>query len=205
MSQEQIHRYVTLSQIDDLRDAAYETEMNTAGRDEVLIVILSDLGLRASEAVQLRRSMFHLKEGYVQLPASIQKDYPTDSSPSSARMELDPQGHFNTVRLLRRYFSSEWWQDQDGNHVFPSRQSKQMSTRSVRNRIKSLAERADVAPRRTDGQPAEPSEMHPHALRHSLASWMLQDDSVRLIDVRNRLRHRSIRTTEKIYEHFQSR
>jgi len=42
-------------------------------------------------------------------------------------------------------------------------------------------------------------------LRHSLASYMLKDETTRLIDVRNRLRHRSVQTSERVYEHFQRR
>ncbi|MCW8172101.1 hypothetical protein D8S78_03385 [Natrialba swarupiae] len=34
---------------------------------------------------------------------------------------------------------------------------------------------------------------------------MLADPDTRLIDVRNRLRHRSITTTERVYEHYQRR
>lgn len=205
MSEQTIHRRVTVDQIDQLRDAAHDIGGNLADRNEVLVVILADFGLRASEAQQLKRSHFRFDEDHLLLPAGIQKDYPTEDSPSSARMEIDPYGIFGTKRLLKRYFNSDWWQSQDGDYVFPSRQSEQMTTESIRNVIERLAVEADVSPRRSDGEPADPSEMHPHALRHSLASYMLQDPDTRLIDVRNRLRHRSIATTERIYEHYQER
>ncbi|QLH78010.1 tyrosine-type recombinase/integrase [Halosimplex rubrum] len=90
--------------------------------------------------------------------------------------------------------------------VFPSREgSDHITTETVRNVVEDLAVEADVCPRRTDGESAEPEELHPHALRHSLASYMLKDETTRLIDVRNRLRHRSIQTSERVYEHFQRR
>lgn len=201
-----VHRYLNLNDIDQLRDAAYETDSGASERDEVLVVVLADLGLRVSEAVALRRTMFDFKAGEVTLPAGIQKDYPhEDVSPSSVRMELDPLGEFGTERLLKRYFRSDWWQDRPGDYVFPSRQSEQMTAQTARNITKRLAARGDVSPRRTDGEAADPGEMHPHALRHSLASYMLRDRDTRLIDVRNRLRHRSIQTTEQVYEHFRRR
>ncbi|KAA9398507.1 site-specific integrase [Haloarcula sp. CBA1130] len=205
MSEQTIHRRVTVDQIDQMRDAAHDIGGNLADRNEVLVVAASDFGLRVGELNQLKRSHFRFDEGHLLLPADIQKKYPTDASPSSARMEIDPYGLFGTERLLKRYFNSDWWQAQDSEYVFPSRQSEQMTTESIRNVIRRLAVEADVSPRRSDGEPADPSEMHPHALRHSLASYMLQDPDTRLIDVRNRLRHRSIATTERIYEHYQER
>lgn len=204
--QETIHRYVTLDQIDDLRDAAHKGSGNLALRNEVLVVVMIDLGLRANEARQLTREMFDLDAEEVMLPSSIQKDYPIENeTPPSATMRLDPYGHFSTVRLLRTYFNSDWWQSRATNNLFPSRQSEQMTTRSIRNTVQDLAKNAGVKPRRTDGKASIPDEMHPHALRHSLANYMLADEETRVVDVRNRLRHRSITTTERIYEHFQRR
>jgi len=205
MTEQTIHRRVTVDQIDDLRDAAHDIGGNLADRNEVLVIVASDFGLRVGELNQLKRSHFRLDENSLLLPADIQKDYPTQQSPTSVTMNIDPYGIFGTKRLLKRYFNSDWWQDQEGEYVFPSRQSEQMTTESIRNVIEKLAVEGDVSPRRSDGEPADPSEMHPHALRHSLASYMLQDSDTRLIDVRNRLRHRSIATTERIYEHYQER
>lgn len=210
MSQQStVHRYVTLSQIDDFRDAAHtfnsSKPLGRQLRDEVIVVLAADLGLRVNELVDLKKSMFHIDEEEVMLPSSIQKDYPTESSPKSATMRLDPYSHFKTIRLLRSYFGSGWYKKQNSDYVFPSRQSDQMTTQSVRNVVERLAQEGNVSPRRTDGEPAEPEEAHPHMLRHSVANYMLADEGTRLIDVRNRLRHRSISTTERVYEHFQRR
>jgi len=80
-----------------------------------------------------------------------------------------------------------------------------MSTESMRNVVTDLAVQAEVTVHRSDGKPADPEELHPHAFRHSLANYMLADESTRLIDVKQRLRHRSILTTERVYDHFQRR
>lgn len=204
--QETVHRYFTLNQIDDLRDAAHsrEARYDTSLRDEVLVVLAADLGLRAGELVQLTRQMFDLDAEEVLIPAEIQKDYPAENiSPSAATLRLDPYDHFGTVRLLHMYFSD--LEEEGHDYLFPSRQSDHMTTETARNVVEALAVEADVAPRRTDGQPADPEEAHPHAFRHSLANYMLADPDTRLVDVRNRLRHRSITTTERVYEHFQRR
>lgn len=205
--QETVHRYITVEQVNDLRDAAHSLDRATSLRDEVIVVLLADLGLRVSELVKLKKSMFHLDEEEVVLPSRIQKDYPNEQSPSTATLQLDPYGHFGTVRLLRTYFRSDWFENNtnDEEYLFPSRQSPQMTTESVRNVLTKLAVEGEVRPRRTDGEPAEPDEMHPHAIRHSLASYMLKDEDTRLVDVRNRLRHTFTQTTERIYEHFQRR
>ncbi|WP_254808464.1 tyrosine-type recombinase/integrase [Natronosalvus amylolyticus] len=206
MSETVVHRHFTLAQIDDLRDAAHsrDARYDSSLRDEVYVVLSTDLGTRVGETVPLTHQMFDLENGEVTLPAGIQKDYPVDGkSPKAATLRLDPYGHFGTVRLLRVYFKE--LEDDGHDYLFPSRQSDHMSTEAARDIVRRLAVEADVSPRRTDGQPADPSEAHPHAFRHSLANYMLADESTRLVDVRNRLRHRSITTTERVYEHFQRR
>lgn len=206
-----VHRYIPLDAVDDLRDAAHNRDLryDSLGRrlrDEAIVACAIDFGLRVSELRSLKRPMFRLDDEELMLPGHIQKDYPIEGeSPSSATLRIDPYGHFGTTRLLRSYFQSEWWQNRDGKHVFPSRQSKQITTESLRNTIEDLAVEADVTVYQTDGESPDPSELHPHALRHSLANYMLADEDTRLVDVRNRLRHRSITTTERVYEHFQRR
>lgn len=209
--QQTIHRFIHIDEVEPLRNAAHDRGLryNSLGRrlrDEVLVVLGIDLGLRAAELRGLKKSMFRLNAKEVQIPGHVQKDYPhEDISPGSVTMRLDPFGHFGTVRLLRSYFNSEWYQGRDNHYVFPSRQSEQMTTESMRNIIEALATYAGVTVHRTDGEPASPEELHPHALRHSLANYMLEDSGTRLVDVRNRLRHRSVSTTERVYDHFQRR
>ncbi|MCU4801343.1 site-specific integrase [Halobacteria archaeon HArc-gm2] len=206
-----VHRYINIREVDPLRDAAHDRPLryDSLGirlRDETFVTLAIDLGLRAEELRGLKRSMFRLKDGEVTIPGHVQKDYPReDITPGAVTMRLDPYGHFGTVRLLRSYFQTEWYQDRDSEYVFPSRQSDQMSTESMRNVVEDLAVHADVTVHRSDGEPADPSELHPHAFRHSLANYMLADNDTRLVEVRNRLRHRSITTTERVYDHFQRR
>lgn len=204
-----VHRFLTLDQIEQLRDAAHSREQryDSSLRDEILVVLMADLGLRVNELVSLKTSMVHLDQEEVMLPGRIQKDYPLENvSPSSAMLRIDPEGHFSTIRMLRTYLRSDYYDKYgDGEYLLPSRQSSQMTTESVRNVVRDLAIHAGVCPQRTDGEPSEPDELHPHVLRHSVANYMLANQDNRLIDVRNRLRHRSIQTTERVYEHFQRR
>ena len=68
--------------------------------------------------------------------------------------------------------------------------------------IQSIADEAGVRPYKIDGSRGTPDDVTPHALRHGVAYRMMNtEDGNTLYDVRNRLRHRSIQTTEQVYDH----
>lgn len=75
-----VHRYYTLGQTDDLRDAAHsrEARYDTSFRDETYIVLSADLGTRVGETVPLTQQMFNLEAEEVTIPAGTQKDCPID-------------------------------------------------------------------------------------------------------------------------------
>lgn len=192
-------------QIEQLRDTAYEVGAPyLQARNEAIVTLLYDTGLRVGEAVAIEPDgMLHLNEGELYLPTHIQKDYPIEGeSPAPATLTLDQSGDLRTVRTLRSYLNGLW---RDSSYLFPSRQSDQMTTESVRNVLRQLAESGDVRPYNADGSRGDPSEVRPHSLRHSVAYRMLAEENARLVDVRNRLRHTSIATTERVYEHFMKR
>ena len=77
------------------------------------------------------------------------------------------------------------------------------TTQGVRNAISKVAQEAGVEPYLVDGTRGEPDDVTPHALRHSVAYRMMNAEGGNtLYDVRNRLRHRSIQTTEQVYDHL---
>jgi len=54
-----------------------------------------------------------------------------------------------------------------------------------------------------DGGRGDPDDVTPHALRHSVAYRMMNvEEDNTLYNVRNQLRHRSIQTTERVYDHI---
>jgi len=183
-------------QIDAMRNATVENSADyLATRNDALIALLADTGLRVGEAVAVDVSMIDFEDGVLRLPADIQKDYPNDNSPDYTEIELAGE----TLRTLRTYLSNRW---KDSNALFPSRQSDRMTTESVRNVVRDAATDADIEPYTVEGL-GDPTDVTPHALRHSVAYRMMnRQNGNTLYDVRNRLRHRSIQTTERVYDHL---
>jgi integrase len=183
-------------QVEAMRDAAHEGRHGQ--RDEALVTLLYDTGLRRQECAHLDRAMLDLDERELRIPPGIQKDYPNENSPSRATFELDRGGHLRTVRTLRAYLN-----DHDGSTaLFPSQKSDRMTGKAINDVVKRLADRADVEPNAYAGH-GDAADVTAHTLRHSVAWRMLRaEDGNTLYDVRNRLRHATILTTERKYDHF---
>ena len=184
-------------QVDALRSACYDVGVDyLRQRNEAVIALMYDTGVRVGELVAI--DVDHLRDGNtaLYLPTGIQKDYPTDSSPPPATLELAS----DVSRLLSSYLTNRW---RDSPALFPSRSSERITTQGVRDLVTKVAVEAGVRPYRLDGSRGEPSDVSPHALRHSVAYRMMNaEEGNTLYDVRNRLRHRSITTTEQVYDHI---
>jgi len=189
--------WLTPDQIDLMRNACYEIGADyLRQRNDAIIALMYDTVLRVGEHVAVDVAM--LREGNTELylPGEIQKDYPNDNSPSPKRLGLAS----DTSRLLSSYLSARW---KDSEALFPSRSSDRITTKGVRDAIAKIAEEADIEPYLVDGGHGEPGDVTPHALRHSVAYRMMNvEEGNTLYDVRNRLRHRSIQTTEQVYDHM---
>jgi len=185
------------AQVEQMRDAAYEGRHGQ--RDDAIVTLLYDTGLRRIELSQVDRAMLDLDVGELRIPANIQKDYPNENTPSPATFELDRSGDLRTVRTLRAYLGTR---DTDLPALFPSRKSDRMTGKGINDVVQRLAARAGVEPLTYQGS-GDPSDVSAHTLRHSVAYRMLRhEDKNTLYDVRNRLRHSSLLTTERNYDHF---
>ena len=179
-----------------MRDATVSNSADyLSARNDAVIALLADTGLRVGELAQLNVEHFDPDEGILRLPAGLQKDYPNDNSPEYVEIELDSE----TVRTLQQYLNTRW---KDTEALFPSRQSDRMTQQSVRNVVANAAENADIAPYSVKGR-GNPSHITPHTLRHSVAYRMLnREQGNTLYDETKRLRHATIQTTERVYSHF---
>jgi integrase/recombinase XerC/integrase/recombinase XerD len=165
-------------------------------RNEAIVALLADTGLRVGELVDVDVEMLREENTALYLPTRIQKDYPTDSSPPPATLELAS----DTSRLLSSYLTNRW---KDTEALFPSRSSDRITTQGVRDMLHKVAAEAGVRPFLVDGSRGDAGDVTPHTLRHSVAYRMMNvEEGNTLYDVRNRLRHRSIQTTEQVYSHI---
>lgn len=186
------------SQVEQLRNAAYRLGASyLQQRNELLVLFMYDTGLRVGETVQTKTDYLRDTNQKLYLPGHVQKAYPIEGeSPDPATIGF----MLDTPRLLTAYLTSRW---KDSPYLFPSRQSPTMTEESVRNAIRKIADEADVRPYTVTGERGDPSAVTPHSLRHSVAWRMLNaEEGQSMYDVRNRLRHRSIQTTERIYDHI---
>ncbi len=145
-------------------------------RDLALFELLYSCGLRLSEAASLNLNGLDLREGVVRVTGKGAKD------------RLLPIGRKARERL------GEWLQSRAGlarieeQAVFVNRRGGRLSVRSVEDRLARLA--GELL-----GQ-----AVHPHMLRHSFASHMLES-SGDLRAVQELLGHASIGTTQ-VYTHL---
>jgi integrase/recombinase XerC len=189
--------WLTPEQIEAVHDACLTKEFPTylQDRNETIIVLLADTGLRVSELVALDWDYLALDADPPELilPGRIQKGNKRD-----AYLDLDRE----TARQLHRYRNRVW---KKTVAMFPSRQSERMSRTSVRRMVKKAAQIGGVRPYVAGAGRGEPSDVSPHTFRHSIAFRMIRREDKRLEDVMLRLRHSSIQTTDQVYGHLRRR
>ena len=167
-----------LPQVLDVDEAVQLVEVATDAplglRDRALLELFYSSGLRLSEVCALKWADLDFAQGLVSVlgKGSKQRIVPVGSH---AR---------NALAALREEAAG-----QPGDFVFPGRGGAQISSRAVQLRVKKLAAQRGVYKR-----------VHPHLLRHSFASHMLES-SGDLRGVQELLGHADITTTQ-IYTHL---
>ena len=167
-----------LPQVLDVDEAVQLVEVATDAplglRDRALLELFYSSGLRLSEVCALKWADLDFAQGLVTVlgKGSKQRIVPVGSH---AR---------NALAVLREEAAG-----QPGDFVFPGRGGAQISSRAVQLRMKKLAAQRGVYKR-----------VHPHLLRHSFASHMLES-SGDLRGVQELLGHADIATTQ-IYTHL---
>ena len=194
-------------QVQSLRDACYSRRSDgiTAQRNDAIIALMYDAGVRTMETTEITVEMFDADDKVLRLPSSIQKDYPNSGSPPPATIELArTDSTKDTVRTVQNYLQSR---DSSSDYLFSSERGDTITPQTIRRRIvKPAAIEADVRPYEGYQGRAGPKDVSPYSLRHSVAYRLLSNnDGYTLYDVRNRLRHSSINTTERHYDMFDRR
>lgn len=196
MADSDVH-FLKPPQVEAMRDAAHEGRHGH--RDDALVTLLYDTGLRRAEAAALTRGMLDLDDGVLRLPGHVQKDYPTDATPDAVTIALDLEDELRTSRTLRSYLATR---DDDRDALVRSRKGGALAPKSIGRAVQRTAQRADVEPYTFDGR-GSPADVSAHTLRHSVAYRLLDCyDGYSMYHVRRRLRHKRLSTTEQRYAHF---
>ncbi|MES2858831.1 MAG: tyrosine recombinase XerC [Pseudomonadota bacterium] len=167
-----------LPQVLDVDEAVQLVEVSTDAplgvRDRALLELFYSSGLRVSEVCALRWGDLDFAQGLVTVlgKGGKQRVVPVGSHARGALQVLQAQA----LGIAAEF-------------VFPGRGGSQISTRAVQLRIRHLARQQGVFKR-----------VHPHLLRHSFASHMLES-SGDLRGVQELLGHADIATTQ-IYTHL---
>lgn len=187
-------------QVEAMRAAARDGRH--ARRDDAIVTLLYDTGLRRAELSRVDHAMLDLEDGLLRLPTSIQKGYPNDDSePPPVTFELDRDGSLRTVATLEEYLEARV---DDAPALVSSQKAGRMTGKGINDVVQRAARRAGVRPYCFSGR-GDPEDVSAHTLRHSVAWRMLRvEEGNTLYDVRNRLRHSSILTTEREYDHFET-
>ena len=146
-------------------------------RDRAMWEMLYSAGIRVSELVGLDRSDVDLGHGQARVLGKGNKERDV------------PLGRYAIAALRRWYEVRVEWASADEKAVFVSQQGKRLTTRTVQLRLRQWASRQGID-----------INVHPHMLRHSFASHMLES-SGDLRAVQELLGHANISTTQ-IYTHL---
>jgi integrase/recombinase XerC len=144
-------------------------------RDKAILELFYSSGLRLSELVNLNLEQLDLKQGLVTVTGKGNK---TRVVPIGSQA-IDAIRTWLKIRSPRQQTSA----------VFLSQQGKRLSARSIQQRLHYWAQKQ-----------ALPAHLHPHMLRHSFASHILES-SGDLRAVQELLGHSDINTTQ-IYTHL---
>jgi integrase/recombinase XerC len=146
-------------------------------RDKAMFELFYSSGLRLSELTGLAPSDVSFAEGTVRVTGK------------GSKTRIVPVGRFALDALREWLATREGIERHQPDALFVSRSGARLSPRSVQARLKTLALKQGVS-----------STVHPHVLRHSFASHVLQSSSD-LRAVQEMLGHASISTTQ-IYTHL---
>jgi integrase/recombinase XerD len=174
-------RSLSVAEVERLIGAAAGTAPR-ALRDHALVELLYGAGLRASEAVGLERSAVDLETRIVRVEGKGGKE------------RIVPLGR-QAVEALRRYLA-RGRPHLDRRHrpeLFLNAQGGPLTRAGAFLILRRIAEKAGLDPRR----------VHPHALRHSFATHLLEGGAD-LRSVQEMLGHADLATTE-LYTHVSDR
>jgi integrase/recombinase XerC len=160
-----------------------EHDQGIARRDTAIYELFYSSGLRLAELVAL--DIAHVKDGAYRSSGWIDlaSDEVTVTGKGNKRRTV-PIGSKARAAIEQWLAMRSQWVKADPHALFLSTRGERLSGRSIQNRLKAHARKAGI-----------PANVHPHVLRHSFASHMLQA-SGDLRAVQELLGHSSIASTQ---------
>jgi len=146
-------------------------------RDHAMLELLYSSGLRLAELVALDLGDVDLAERMVRVTGK------------GAKTRVIPVGSKAVAALQAWLKVRPWQQASNETALFTSRSGRRLGHRAVQQRVKQWARRKGI-----------PGDLHPHTLRHSFASHVLES-SGDLRAVQELLGHADISTTQ-VYTHL---
>ncbi|MBI3068649.1 MAG: tyrosine recombinase XerC [Betaproteobacteria bacterium] len=166
-----------LSPDEAARLVAVEGEDFAALRDRAVFELFYSSGLRLSELTALAPGDVNFSDATVRVTGK------------GAKTRVVPVGSYALDALRKWLACRDALPAKDGRALFVNKQGRRLPARTIQHRLKRWAVRLGVA-----------ANVHPHMLRHSFASHLLQS-SGDLRAVQEMLGHASISTTQ-VYTHL---
>lgn len=201
MTKSSIH-YLKPEQVEDMRTAAVRERPDyLAPRDDAILALLYDTGVRRRELSRLRVDHLDLDEGVLTVPGGIRKQPPHGGGADTLNIKLDrfPSGMIGTERALRNYLGNRW---KESEYLFPSRKADRLRGDGVNRVVKRAAKEAGTRPHGGQTGRGEPSDVSAHTLRHSVSYRILRRSDAGIYAVNRRLGHTSLKTTTDRYSHL---
>ena len=172
---------ISVQQMTDLLDQKFD-DTPAGMRDHAILEVLYGCGIRVSELVGLDMQSLYLDEGFIQVFGKGAKERIVPIGGAALRVLRE---YLERARLLLR--QKGMTAPIDGSAVFLSARGKRLTRQAVFNIVQRYGANVGI------------EGMHPHTLRHSFATHMLEGGAD-LRAIQEMLGHSDISTTQ-IYTH----
>ena len=183
-AQRKLPDFLSHEEINDLLNAMAKRTDDYAKRDQAILELLFASGLRAQEAITLKKEQLDLTERIVHVIGKGDKERIVPFSETAQKALSDYLSLSRPLLLAKRKTDK----GKDEGYVFLNRNGERLTVRGLEFLVQNAAQKAGFTLR-----------IHPHMLRHTFATELL-DNGADLRIIQDLMGHSSINTTS-IYTH----
>ncbi len=177
-SKRKLPEFLTYDQIETILNC-YDLQNEVEVRNRCMIEVMYACGLRVSECASVEIKNIHLQERYLTILGKESKERMTPFYPRCGQL-IDYYLTFSRPKFMKG--------KKEHGYLFVSQKGNKITPRSIQLIVEEAAEKAGIG-----------MHIHPHMLRHSYATHML-DNGADLRIVQELLGHEDLSTTQ-IYTH----